>query len=314
MSPARYLTTILAAALLAVPALAQGGPPPMPGATMPQSEAPSWYAGIGGTPQGPFTAQDLRARDLAPDTLVWREGMAEWAPISAVPELNAPVVVDRGGPPPLPVPVEPTDTTEYFVAQGGQASSPLDRAAIGERLRAGSIDAATLVWFAGQDAWRPLGETRLAALLPGATPPGPRSEPRPEPADEAVADPAAVVVGTWRARVAQPVDGLEQPVLLDMSFVYGGDGRFSSEGGGTIDLRSQGVDEPIALEVRIEGTWQPTPIDAQRLRAVLKGTIEMAAPQLDLRESEPLDETIILEIVDPDTLRDGEGNVYTRAG
>lgn len=42
---------------------------------------------------GPITTDDLMARlargELHPDTLVWKEGMADWLPLSRVPELNA---------------------------------------------------------------------------------------------------------------------------------------------------------------------------------------------------------------------------------
>ncbi len=54
----------------------------------------TWYVGIGGKAEGPFPEEDIRNRvlqgRLGRDTLVWKEGMGEWAPISTVPELNNP--------------------------------------------------------------------------------------------------------------------------------------------------------------------------------------------------------------------------------
>lgn len=71
-----------------------GGPPPLPSVT-------AWYAGVAGQQVGPLTEAELtgrlRSRDYAPDTLVWRTGMQDWVPASAVPDLQ-----DDGRPPALP--------------------------------------------------------------------------------------------------------------------------------------------------------------------------------------------------------------------
>lgn len=56
--------------------------------------------------QGPFSIDELRARRIASDTLVWAEGMAQWAPAWQVPELRA-VVYDYSPPPP-PIVGEPS--------------------------------------------------------------------------------------------------------------------------------------------------------------------------------------------------------------
>lgn len=37
---------------------------------------------------GPFTVEQLRERNIAPDTLVWKEGMADWLPARQVSELE----------------------------------------------------------------------------------------------------------------------------------------------------------------------------------------------------------------------------------
>ena len=36
---------------------------------------------------GPYTIEELRARNIQPSTLVWREGMADWIAAGRVPEL-----------------------------------------------------------------------------------------------------------------------------------------------------------------------------------------------------------------------------------
>lgn len=79
-----------------------GTPPPVPG------QSPFFIA-LNGQQAGPFDPALLRAKaqsgELRPETLVWRQGMANWTPARDVPEI-APLFVAPpplpGGPPPLP--------------------------------------------------------------------------------------------------------------------------------------------------------------------------------------------------------------------
>ena len=52
-----------------------------------------YFIAVGGAPQGPIDAATLRQRVsegvLTANTLVWKEGMAEWAPAAQVPEIAA---------------------------------------------------------------------------------------------------------------------------------------------------------------------------------------------------------------------------------
>ncbi|MBN2475820.1 MAG: DUF4339 domain-containing protein [Pirellulales bacterium] len=72
------------------------------------TESP-WYAATGSNQQvGPLTLGEVKrqiaAGQLTDDDLVWRAGMASWAPAKTVPELS----VSEGMPPaPPPVPKEP---------------------------------------------------------------------------------------------------------------------------------------------------------------------------------------------------------------
>ncbi len=118
-------------------------------------------------------------------------------------------------------------------------------------------------------------------------------------------------MGNWQGRVTLPVDGLG-PVDIAITAVFGGDGTFSYSGSGMMDLSSRGVDQPVRLEVAVEGTWRAEAQGANRVRADLSGTMRMAAPDLDLTETEPLNEVITFDIIDRDTVRDDEGNVLTR--
>jgi membrane protease subunit (stomatin/prohibitin family) len=75
---------------------ASAGPPPLPAQAQ-------WFIGVDGRQQGPFDtdalAEQARSGALTPATLVWKDGMAAWAPAQEVPEL-APVL--GSVPPPLP--------------------------------------------------------------------------------------------------------------------------------------------------------------------------------------------------------------------
>lgn len=75
---------------------AAGGPPPLPGA------APVWAA-IGGQQAGPFSSFALQAEIAAGrvtrDTLVWRQGMANWTKASEVADVAG---MFAAAPPPLP--------------------------------------------------------------------------------------------------------------------------------------------------------------------------------------------------------------------
>jgi membrane protease subunit (stomatin/prohibitin family) len=77
-------------------------PPPLPGEEQ-------WFVGVGSQRQGPFDRAALASR-IAPATLVWRAGMAQWAQAQQVPELAE---ILRNVPPPLPpLPPQPGPAAE----------------------------------------------------------------------------------------------------------------------------------------------------------------------------------------------------------
>ena len=71
---------------------AANAPPPVP-VPPPIPRGPSYFIAVDGKAQGPFDVAALRAhiaaKSLAPDTLVWCDGMAQWAPASSVAETAA---------------------------------------------------------------------------------------------------------------------------------------------------------------------------------------------------------------------------------
>lgn len=48
-----------------------------------------WYLFLNGQQVGPVAEDQILAHNPTADTMVWREGMAEWLPISSVPQLMA---------------------------------------------------------------------------------------------------------------------------------------------------------------------------------------------------------------------------------
>lgn len=81
-------------------AMGAGGPPPMPG----QAKV---FVALNGQQTGPFDYNQLRqmaaSGQLTRETLVWKEGMANWTPASGVPDVSGVFGAGGpGGPPPLP--------------------------------------------------------------------------------------------------------------------------------------------------------------------------------------------------------------------
>ena len=76
---------------------------------------------------------------------------------------------DAPPPPPPPSVVAPL----WHIAENGAATGPFAQTALQDMAAARTLTAATLVWTAGQDGWKPAGETALAALLAQVPPPPP---------------------------------------------------------------------------------------------------------------------------------------------
>lgn len=102
-----------------------------------------WYYVDNGAQAGPVSAEELQhkvtAGLLPPDSLVWKEGLAEWTAFSAIPELQptptapppaaAPTPVAPVAPAPAPSP-EPQPMAPMAAAPAGEAG-PLDFSKIG---------------------------------------------------------------------------------------------------------------------------------------------------------------------------------------
>ncbi|MFY8147207.1 MAG: DUF4339 domain-containing protein, partial [Rhodobacter sp.] len=61
----------------------------------------------------------------------------------------------------------------WHIAENGAATGPFAQAALQEMAAARKVTATSLVWTAGQDGWKPAGDTALAGLFAQVPPPPP---------------------------------------------------------------------------------------------------------------------------------------------
>ena len=92
-------------------------------------------------------------------------GQAMTGPWGAAPQA-APQVAPVAPPPP---PVEKV----WHIAENGETKGPFSKASLGRMAGDGALTRETLVWTAGQDGWKPAGDTELALLFTVAPPPPP---------------------------------------------------------------------------------------------------------------------------------------------
>ena len=92
------------------PTMSHAPSPPAAATTAPAPPAPApppvqWYFAVAGQRVGPLSQADLAARiqagEVTPETLVWRDGMANWAPAAQTPELAPLLSPPPGGGPPM---------------------------------------------------------------------------------------------------------------------------------------------------------------------------------------------------------------------
>jgi len=81
-----------------------------------------YYYADGDVQKGPFAKAELAAQGLRPETLVWRDGLAEWQVAAALPELSdvLDARVDAGEPAVIPLAPEP----RYAAQSQGPAFYP----------------------------------------------------------------------------------------------------------------------------------------------------------------------------------------------
>jgi predicted Zn finger-like uncharacterized protein len=134
--------------VVALPA-AEAGPADAPSAGTPAPAAQEWYVAIGEAQVGPLPLLEVRKRweagEIGPDSLVWRPGMAEWGPLSSVPDLAAFLA-------PVPQPKLPSAAPAASVFAAPAAAQPRQAPQSQPAPAAPEVE------------WKPTGASALAAL------------------------------------------------------------------------------------------------------------------------------------------------------
>ena len=139
----------------------------------PEPAATEWYVAIGQAQVGPLPLAEVRrkweAGDVGPDSLVWRPGMGDWAPLTGVSDLAAylaPVPHGAARLRPAEVPAQPAPRASTTVATPAQAPK-------------------------GDVTWKPVGASALAALASeeiASQAPAPKQEAKAAPAVGSLVD------------------------------------------------------------------------------------------------------------------------------
>jgi len=138
-------------------------PPPVPTAVQ-------FFVFLNQQQAGPFAKQALsnlvEGGQLTRDTLVWKQGMANWQAAGEISDLDE---LFPQTPPPMPG----TDVS-YFLSINGKQAGPFAMDVLEKQVQSGHLTANTLAWKQGMLKWQPAGElAELNALLANLPPPLP---------------------------------------------------------------------------------------------------------------------------------------------
>lgn len=136
----------------------------------PAYQETNYYLMINGQQMAGQTMQNIKEYIqkgvMNADTMVWKNGMPQWAKASSVDELAA-LFMQQATPPPMP-----NQELRYFVFLNGQQLGGQTAQSIKQLINKGEINGDTMVWTTGMPQWAKLSEvTELAALLIQQTPP-----------------------------------------------------------------------------------------------------------------------------------------------
>lgn len=145
-------------------------PAPTPQQAPPVYQETKYFLMINGQQLGGQTIQNIRdyvSRGMMNgDTMVWRNGMAQWAKASTMNEL-ASLFVQQAPPPPMPNP-----ETTYFIYLNGQQVGGQTLMNIRALINKGELNGNTMVWKTGSPQWVKASEIpEIAELLSQQAPP-----------------------------------------------------------------------------------------------------------------------------------------------
>lgn len=143
---------------------------PAPAYQPPTYQEPTYFLMINGQQLAGQTIQNIRdmiAQGIMnSETMVWKNGMPQWAKASTVNEL-APLFVQQAPPPPMPS-HEPT----YFVFINGQQVGGQTIYNLRDLINKGDMDRETMVWKSGMPQWAKASDVpEIASLLSQQAPP-----------------------------------------------------------------------------------------------------------------------------------------------
>jgi len=162
------------------------------------AEPNGWYAGIDGQPTGPMSEEDLAGKLAAGvvtgETLVWREGLDGWKPLSAIGELSSLLASAASPPAPEPDP-EPIRSFEPPVRLPEQRESAVPRTSVPAPRSSGfarptpprAVPSSTSTLFGASAAARKLDD-EPATVVPVAAAPNEEAAPPSSPAPVTAAD------------------------------------------------------------------------------------------------------------------------------
>jgi membrane protease subunit (stomatin/prohibitin family) len=143
-------------------------PQPVASATPPPVPVAGFFAHLNQQQAGPFAKDALsklvQGGQFTRDTLVWKQGMANWQAAGEIGELAD--LFAQAPPPPVPA--------AYYLSINGQQAGPFALDALTKQAQGGQLSHDTLVWTQGMSKWQPAAEVaELNALFGSAPPPLP---------------------------------------------------------------------------------------------------------------------------------------------
>jgi hypothetical protein len=189
-------------------------------------------------------------------------------------------------PPPLP------SKPKFFYNDGGKPSGPINISDLKAKLAEGTIRRETLVWKSGTPNWVPARE--VPELATGTCAAGCNPSP-----DDGRPDIRSFFVGTWATEAPGP-GGAEGPAKMVVTL--GQDGKV--QGTYTVHLAGSGATAVIP----VNGTWSVAPLSEKKANLTLDLHVRDNAGQ-----ERGVNQTVAMEIVDQDTVRDtAQGTVTKR--
>jgi hypothetical protein len=114
-----------------------------------------WYVALSGKESTPMSLDTLSAlalsKELTKETKVWKDGMADWAPVGTLPELAG---IFPKGPPPI---AKPLLAVEWYIGVPGKDPKPFTIDALAAMAAKGELTKETKVWKESMENWSAAG-------------------------------------------------------------------------------------------------------------------------------------------------------------